>query len=324
MVSGPGGRYPLDVRPDQPPNRATIQTNQASVVSSCGFLSFSVRPSSLTLMARRAGMSAGSAASVTGWPVLPSRTMASCIDLTAAIRPIIASLVKHAAVSSSQAVRFHRTEHLLNDPSHAIPGHNLAGLIHSDHRVRGQQPPMDRFGAVWRIDFLDIDNPQRDGSGLVFVRRLLRPDQGRGTEARCYRGLTRGVFALRGHVDRFAGLFGQGGAICRQAAALGQDARLRGADQHMHVGGAVGHQVEDVAFAIACGCYDFRVRETATGLARGLEPAVRFLGVRRAFLWVFTSFALAVSAVLMRARFMTIQSIRPPMPPIAASTARTG
>ena len=47
----------------------------------------------------QAGMSAGSTASVTGWPVLPSRAMTSCIARTAAIRPTMASLVKHAAVS---------------------------------------------------------------------------------------------------------------------------------------------------------------------------------------------------------------------------------
>ena len=72
----------------------------ARFVSSCGFLSFSVRPSSFALMARSAGMSSGLAASVTGWPVPPSLAITSCIAWTAAIRPVMASLVKHAAVSS--------------------------------------------------------------------------------------------------------------------------------------------------------------------------------------------------------------------------------
>ena len=65
MVFGPGGRYPLDLRPDHPPRRAAIQACRAGKVSSCGFLSFPARPSKLAFSTRNAGMPAGPAAPVT-------------------------------------------------------------------------------------------------------------------------------------------------------------------------------------------------------------------------------------------------------------------
>ena len=85
MVLGPGGRYPREVQagPPRPGDDPRVPREQTFVVR---ILSFSVRPSRLVLSARSAGMSAGSAASVIGWLVLPSRAITSCIDRMAAIR----------------------------------------------------------------------------------------------------------------------------------------------------------------------------------------------------------------------------------------------
>src|SRR5208337_1272396 len=79
MVLGPAGLYPLEVYPDQPPGRATIQENQAKLPCGCGFFSFSVRPSSFPLSAVNAGSCAGSVASARTWPVLPSRPITICM-----------------------------------------------------------------------------------------------------------------------------------------------------------------------------------------------------------------------------------------------------
>ena len=91
MVFGPAGLYPREVYPDQPPNRATIQENQAKLPGGYGFFSFSVRPSSFALSAVSAGSSAGSRASARTCSVLPSRPITICIIRTAAINATTAS-----------------------------------------------------------------------------------------------------------------------------------------------------------------------------------------------------------------------------------------
>ena len=66
--------WPVSARVTAGPSAqpCTIQAYQASKLSSCGFRNFSLRPSRLVLRARRA---AGSAASVIGCLLLPSRAM---------------------------------------------------------------------------------------------------------------------------------------------------------------------------------------------------------------------------------------------------------
>ena len=90
MVFGPAGLYPREVYPDQPPNRATIQENQAKLPGGYGFFSFSVRPSSFVLSAVSAGSSAG------------SRASAELVGL--AVRPITICIIRTAAINAPQPV----------------------------------------------------------------------------------------------------------------------------------------------------------------------------------------------------------------------------
>ncbi len=51
----------------------------------------------------------------------------------------------HLRILDPRAVRVHRTEHLFDDPPHAVPGDNLAGLARRRGLMRRQQPPVDRL-----------------------------------------------------------------------------------------------------------------------------------------------------------------------------------
>jgi hypothetical protein len=79
-------------------------------------------------------MSAGSAASATGWPGAPvpghhklhrsyGRDQTYDCEFGKAVG------ILDLRILDPQAVRFHRTKHLFDDPPHAIPGDDLAGLL---------------------------------------------------------------------------------------------------------------------------------------------------------------------------------------------------
>ena len=173
MVLGPGGRYPLEVRPDQPSIRATIHANQSSVVSLCGFLSFSGTPFAFRVDGTQGRHVSGidrvgdrpADASVAGHDKLyrahrRDQTDDGQFGEARGSFPLSSSILRQSSF----------IEHLLDDPSHTIPGDILSGLIERCDRMRGHQPPMDRLGASGWIDFLGVDHSQRDCSGLVFVQ----------------------------------------------------------------------------------------------------------------------------------------------------------
>ena len=76
MVLGPGGLYPREVYPDQPPSRATIHAYQARLAGSCGLFSVAVRPCSLALAAQRRHSLRHRGHRLPG---APSRASTSCI-----------------------------------------------------------------------------------------------------------------------------------------------------------------------------------------------------------------------------------------------------
>src|SRR6266446_7591922 len=81
-----------------------------------------------------------------------------------------------------QALSFHGTEELLDDPALLVPGDDLPGVGDAADWMGGEQEPMDGLCAFGRMLLDDLDEVERDACGQILVSGGLRPSQNDGSE----------------------------------------------------------------------------------------------------------------------------------------------
>src|SRR6266702_4750728 len=109
------------------------------------------------------------------------------------------------AVLDLQALGFHRTEELLDDPALLVPGDDLPGIGDAADWMGGQQEPMDGLCALGRMLLDDLHEVERHACGQISFSAVCRPLQNDGSEAQGKMGLARTTVHACGHVNHRLG-----------------------------------------------------------------------------------------------------------------------
>ena len=162
------------------------------------------------------------------------------------------------ALAACQLAFFHTTTTFqnavpdFNAPATRVPLDTLDGVVDRLDRHGRQQQPLNGLDVRWRIDFLDLDCPQRD-RGQAFTLAMAGGTQRQGTKPQRQRGVTGGLRATTRHLQEEVVAnrlrFNRGPHI-----VLGPtDATVpRGANQQIDARWACGCQhVIDISFPIA-------------------------------------------------------------------------
>ena len=87
-----------------------------------------------------------------------------------------------------------------NTPATRVPLDTLDGVVDRLDRPGRQQQPFNGRDVRWRIDFLDLDRPQRD-RGQAFMLAMAGGTQRQGTKPQRHRGVTGGLRATTRHLQ---------------------------------------------------------------------------------------------------------------------------
>ena len=170
-------------------------------------------------------------------------------------------------------------EQLLDHPAPAVEPGDPPGLVVRFDPVAGQQPPVRRLDPRRRVEFARLD--EEDGLGLRragLCGPVPRAPERDRAETHRDAGRARLLAGPGRQVHRMLLLRPALQAVEELAPAVGEDAVLRGPDQHVHALGPAGEHLVDVAFPVRHRSHARRPRfQQARALLHAVEPAPALL-----------------------------------------------